>query len=215
MNDQFGVHPIDVNKTTISGYGSYLFQQNLMIHKRVGQFTPNVLPIYSCLKSAATGGLTLCTRHSANGKDKSNEAPINSHLFPDNDVRGSGCVVLDETGLYPGSMLLGLPYGPGYYCTRAKTNPSIKTRILTKCYDKYGREMMNSAESQVVQYLTQVKFSKAHRVYSSFHAGTGQLVFGRSLKKRVDMTVLEGYGKINIIQYHDRSHYQPSSFQWG
>ena len=207
LNEQFGVHPLDINKTTISGYGSYLFQQNLMIHKRVGQFSPNVLPIYACLKSAATGGLTMVTRHSANGKDKKDEAPINSHLFPDNQERGVGTGVFDIASLYPSSMLHGLPYGPGYYCMRAKTNPSIKARIFTKCYDKYGREMMNSAESQVVQYLTQVKFSNAKRVYSSFHAGTSQMVFGRSLKKRVDLTILEDFGKIQIIQYHDRSHY--------
>ena len=177
-----------------------------MIHKRVGQFSPNVLPIYGCLKSAATGGLTMVTRHSADGKEKE-EAPLNSHLFPDNKEKGGGTGVFDVTSLYPSSMLHGLPYGPGYYCMRVKTNPTIKTRVFTKCYDRYGREMMNSSESQVVQYLSQVKFSKAKRVYSSFHAGTNQLVFGRSSKKRVDLTVLEDYGKIHIIQYHDRSHY--------
>ena len=206
LNEQFGVHPLDVNKTTISGYGSYLFQQNLMIHKRVGQFTPNVLPIYGCLKSAATGGLTMVTRHSADGKDKQEEAAINSHLIPENEERGIGTICLDVTSLYASAMLHGLPYGPGYYCMRAKTHPFIKTGVLTKCYDKYGREMMNSPESQVVQYLTQVKFSLSKRVYSSFHAGTNQLVFGRSSKKRVDMVVLADYGKIHIIQYHDRSH---------
>ena len=207
MNEQFGVHPLDVNKTTISGYGSYLFQQNLMLNKRVGQFSPNVLPIYGCLKSAATGGLTMVTRHSADGKNKQEEAAINSHLFPDNKEKGVGCGSFDVTSLYASAMLHGLPYGPGYYCMRAKTNPSIKTRILTKCYDKYGQDMMNSSESQVVQFLAQFKFSKSKRVYSSFHAGTSQLVFGRSPKKRVDLAILEDYGKIHIIQYHDRSHY--------
>ena len=178
-----------------------------MIHKRVGQFTPDVLPIYGCLKSSASGGITMVTRHSADGKNQQEEAPLNSHLIPDNEERGVGTICFDVTSLYPSSMLQGLPYGPGYYCMQAKTNPSIKTKVLTKCYDKYGRELMNSAESQVVQYLTNVKFNDAKRVYSSFHAGTSQLVFGRSSKKRVDLVILADHGKINVIQYHDRSHY--------
>ena len=143
LDKQFGIHPLDVNKTTISGYGSYLFQRNLMIHKRVGQYAPNVLPIYVCLKNAASGGLTMVTRHSADGKNQQEEASLNSHLIPDNEEKGEGTICCDVTSLYPSSMLKGLPYGPGYYFMQAKTNPSIKTKVLTKCYDRYGRELMN------------------------------------------------------------------------
>ena len=206
FHDQFGVNPLDINKTTISGYAGYLFQQNLMKHKRIGQYEPNILPMYGPLKSASTGGLTMVTRHSADGKDR-DEAPINSHLFPDNSEKGVGVVAWDEGSLYPSSMLLDLPYGPGYYSMRVKLNQKINTRLFTTCYDNYGRKLMNSHESQVIQYLSLVEYPSALRVHSTFHAGLGQQVFGRSHKKYVDLTVLSNYGEIVIIQYHDKSHY--------
>ena len=82
---QFNVHPLDVNKTTIASYVGYLLQNHLMVNKRIGQWSPNILPMYSALKDAATGGLTMVTRHSAGGNNKF-ECKINSHLFPTNDI---------------------------------------------------------------------------------------------------------------------------------
>merc|ERR1712228_310500 len=74
--------------------------------------------------------------------------------------------------------------------------------------DKYSSKLMNTCESQVVQYLLNKQYSNSILVCTKFHAGIGQCVFGRSFKKYVDMTVVKDFGKIDIIQYHEKkTHY--------
>ena len=203
---KFGVHPLDVDKTTIASYGGYLLQRNLMINKRIAQFSPNVLPMYGCLKSASTGGLTMVSRHSA---DSSNvdEDFINSYLSSEHNIKGQGVVSWDVRSLYPSAALRKLPFGPGIFTMKCKTNEQMQNSNnlhMTNCFDKYSCNLLNSSESQVIQYLTLVHYAKALRVFSNFHAGVGQVCFGKSHKKRVDLFIVDKTpGDIKIIQYHD------------
>ena len=114
--EQFEVHPLDVDKTTIASYGSYLFQNNLMKLKKIGVFSPNCLPMYTSIKNSSTGGLTVALRHSADSTDV-NECPINSHLSPDFDNLIEIIAAYDVTSLYPRAAREPLPYGPGYMST--------------------------------------------------------------------------------------------------
>ena len=198
---QFNVHPLDVNKTTIASYVGFLMQNHLMVNKRIGQWSPNILPMYSAIKKAATGGLTMVTRHSADGCSKT-ESKINSHLSPSHNISGTGVMVLDVASLYPSSCLYSLPFGPGYFSLQSNT-PNI---ILNNKYDTYTHNLFNSKECEVVQYLSLVPYSKALRVYSQFHSGPGQLVFGRTLKRYKDLCILTNPGEITYIQFHERSH---------
>ena len=202
---QFNVHPLDVNKTTIASYVGYLLQNHLMVNKRIGQWSPNILPMYSAIKDAATGGLTMVTRHSADGTNES-ESKINSHLSPSYNVQGTGVSVFDVTSLYPSSCLYTLPFGPGYFSLRSNTPNLVQPLLMNNKYDSYTHHLFDSKECEVVQYLSLVKYSKALRVFSQFHSGPGQLVFGKTLKRYKDLCVLTGEGKITFIQFHERSH---------
>ena len=195
------VHPLDIDKTTIASYGAYLYQHNLMKDKRIAHFSPNLLPLYGCLKSASTGGLTMVTRHSADASDI-DEAPINSHLSDKHNVRGRGIASFDISSLYPSSALFDLPFGPATFTFRCKDENGLCT---TNTYDKHSQKLMNSAESQVVQYLTLVRYPECLRAYSQFHAGPGQICYSQSFKKRVDLFLVVKPGVLKVIQYHDTS----------
>ena len=202
---QFNVHPLDVNKTTIASYVGYLLQNHLMVNKRIGQWSPNILPMYSALKDAATGGLTMVTRHSADGNNKF-ECKINSHLFPTNDIQGQGVAVFDIASLYPSSCLFNLPFGPGYFSLRLKISNETQPLIYNNKYDNYTHNLFNSKECEVVQYLSLVEYANSLRVFSAFHSGPGQIVFGKTLKRYKDLCVLNNSGEITFIQFHERSH---------
>ena len=193
------VHPLDIDKTTIASYSAYLYQHNLMKNKRIAHFSPNLLPLYGCLKSASSGGLTMVMRHSADGSDH-NEAPINSHLSKEHNIRGRGVAVFDVSSLYPSSALFELPFGPAIFTFKCKDEDSLCT---TKTYDKHSQKLMNSTESQVVQYLTLVRYPSCLRAYSQFHAGPGQVCYSKSFKKRVDLFLVLRPGVFKIVQYHD------------
>lgn len=193
------VHPLDIDKTTIASYGAYLYQHNLMKNKRIAHFSPNLLPLYGCLKSASTGGLTMVTRHSADSSDI-NEAPINSHLSEKHNIRGKGVACFDVTSLYASSALFDLPFGPATFTFKCKDEKGLCT---TNRYDKHSQKLLNSAESQVVQYLTLVRYPSCQRVYSQFHAGPGQICYSQSFKKRVDLVLVMKPGVLKVVQYHD------------
>ena len=197
--EKFNVHPLDVDATTIASYSSYLFQHHLMQNKRIAMFSPNLLPLYGCLKSASTGGLTMVMRHSADGGDD-NEAPINSHLSEQHNVKGCGIASFDVSSLYPASALFDLPFGPGILTYKCQDDDNLST---TKIYDRHSQYLMNSSESKVVQYLSLVRYPEAMRVYSQYHSGPGQICYSKSFKKRVDLTLVMRPGVLKIIQYHD------------
>ena len=199
LYERYKIHPISIFKSTLSSYGAYLYQNNLMQNKRIAHFSPNYLPLYGNLKSAATGGLTLVCRHSADGSDP-NEDPINSHLSADHNIPGKCVIVYDVNSLYPSSTLFTLPFGPGIFLVKCKYNDNL---IVIRNHDNHSQKLMNCCESQVVQYLTLVKYSSCIRAYSQFHAGPGQVVFSRSHKKRVDLCLVMKPGTLKIIQYHD------------
>ena len=202
--EDFRTHPLDIDKTTIASYAGYIFQEYLMKNKRIGQFTPNLLPLYGAMKNAAIGGITMVLRTSNDGNNEF-EQPINSHLYPDNKIKGKGTAIFDVNSLYPAATLKDLPYGVCYFSTK-----SPRGNFLINGFDRYADKLMDSDESQVVQYLANVTPS-CERVYSSFHAGPGQLVFGRTLRRLTDMTILHSPGEITVIQYHDKSHYKSHS----
>ena len=205
---EFGVHPLDIDTTTLASYSSYLMQHHLMQNKRPGQWSPNLLPMYGALKSSATGGLTMVTRTSADSTNEK-ELPINSHLLPDNEEKGECVLDYDVNSLYPGAGLFDLPFGPGYFSLRPQINKlaSNDNFLFNNQLDEYSHNVMESKESQAVQYLSLVEHSNAKRVYSSFHAGPGQLVFGKTHKRYVDLTVLgPKAGQITVIQFHEKSH---------
>jgi len=119
--DRFGVHPLDVGKYTLASYGVVLTQRWLYQRKRIAQFSPNVLPVYSALKCASTGGLCTVFRQAAVPPTAVDDlvrdeappfqnllrglvSPINGHIFPDNERLGKGLVVLDVNSLYPYSV---------------------------------------------------------------------------------------------------------------
>ena len=196
---QFDVNPLDIDKLTLASYSGYLLQHYLMRNKRIGQFSPNILPMYGCLKSAATGGLTVVTRHSADTTDES-ELPINSHICEEHTIKPAGICMLDVSSLYPSSCLFDLPFGPGYFSVRCNARNNI---LNINVLDKYDNNLFNSHESQVVQYLSLVRYPQALRIFSTFHAGEKQMVFGGSFKKRVDLTIVMEPGNLKVIQYHD------------
>lgn len=203
--DKFEVSPVDCDKTTCASYVGYLMQQFLMNGKRIAQFSPNLLPLYGAEKSAATGGLSLVGRHSADATDEK-EDYINSHLSENHNIKGEGIVCWDVTNLYPAAAAhADLPYGTGIF---TKVCDEKKDLLMINCFDKHSRRLMNSSESQVVQYLTLVNYPNALKVFSHLHAGPGQICFGSTYKKRVDLCLLLNPGEIKIIQYHDAaSHY--------
>ena len=155
--------------------------------------------MYGCLKSASTGGLTVVTRHSADCTDE-NELPINSHLTENHNIKPCGICFVDVSSLYPSASNFDLPFGPGYFSVRCKARKNI---LNLNVLDNYDNNLLNSHESQVVQYLSLVRYPEALRVYSAFHAGEKQIVFGGSLKKRVDLTLVMEPGNLKVIQYHD------------
>ena len=197
--DKYKVHPLDVDKTTIASFGAYLYQHNLMKNKRIAHFTPNLLPLYGCLKSASTGGLTMVTRHSADGSDI-NEDPINSHLSDDHNVKGEFVSVYDVNSLYPSAGLFVLPFGPGIFTLKCKNEDDL---MIVDNYDRHSQRLMNSTESQVIQYLTLVRYPTCIRAYSQFHAGPGQICYSQTFKKRVDLFLVLQPGVFKIVQYHD------------
>ena len=219
--DQYQVHPYDINKTTIASYGSFLFQHNLMENKKPAVYSPNTLPMYTAIKNSSTGGLTLAMRHSADSTCL-NECPINSHLSPEFQNKVEGVAALDVTSLYPTAAMQLLPFGPGYFLSSntynkdlslfgidadSKLQNVLKTNSLN--IDKYSSKLMNSQESQVVQFLLQQEYKNSIYCFSRFHAGPGQCVFGRNHHKYVDMLVVKDYGKIDVIQYHEQNtHYK-------
>ena len=135
--EKFETHPLDVNKNTIASFGSYLFQHNLMDNKKVGIFSPNCLPLYSCIKSSSTGGLTVALRHSADSSNV-NESPINNHLSETFTNPVKGVAVFDVASLYPASALLPLPYGPGYMSTSVMQKNDMSMFGVDEC-----KEVMN------------------------------------------------------------------------
>ena len=214
--DQFEICPLDIDKTTIASFGAYLFQNNLMKLKCIGTFSPNCLPLYNGIKDSAVGGLTVVLRHSADGTNK-NESPINSHLSPEHTNKPHGVMVADVNSLYPYSAKQKLCYGVGYMSSSCSENMSLfgeennENILKNDCLsiNRYSSKLMNSDESQVIQYLTQIKYKNSLRVFSRFHAGMGQCVFGRSGKKYVDMFIVKEIGEIDIVQYHEKNtHYK-------
>ena len=197
--DKYEVHSLDIDATTISSYSSYLFQHHLMKNKRIATFSPNLLPLYGCLRSASTGGLTMVMRHSADGNND-REAPINSHLSERHNLQGVGVASFDVSSLYPSAALFDLNFGPGIFTFKCQDDDTLST---TKAYDRHSQYLMNSSESQVVQYLSLVRYPDALRIYSQYHAGPGQICYSKSFKKRVDVTLVLQPSVLKIIQYHD------------
>ena len=105
--------------------------------------------------------------------------------------------------LYATAATYDLPYGPAYYMTKS---PHGDFLVPTN-YDKHANKIMNSEESQVVQYLAN-KNPEALLYFSNFHAGLGQVCFGRTLRRLTDFTLLHSPGNITVIQYHDKSFYK-------
>ena len=199
LYEKFEIHPIDCCKTTCASYVGYLMQNFLMKEKRIVQFRPNLLPLYGALKSACAGGYSGVIRHSADGADNMEDA-INSHLSAEHNILGKGVVCWDVTQLYPTAAGKKLPYGTGEFTMKCKERKEL---MMTSCFDKHAGRLLNSSESQVVQYLSLVCYPHALRCYSHIHAGPGQICYGSSYKKRVDLCLVLNPGELKIIQYHD------------
>jgi hypothetical protein len=68
---------------------------------------------------------------------------------------------------------------------------------------------LDSQEGLWVQWLTLKKYPNARRIFSSWHAGPGQISFGPQRRQKVDGFLCTAPGKFLVCQYHsDKYHYQ-------
>jgi hypothetical protein len=75
--DQVGNHPIASNKNSLSSFSYSSLQSFLMKTKSPGAFVPNHPQIFSVIKSALLGGVSLVCRTDGG---QSATSPINAHL---------------------------------------------------------------------------------------------------------------------------------------
>lgn len=71
--------------------------------------------------------------------------------------------------------------------------------------DRYTSTVFDSKECLATQYLALVRHPEAEFVFSSFHAGPGQLHFGYGKRMTVDMC-FAGPRKWHLVQMHEAAH---------
>ena len=82
LTEMTGLHPVSCSKFTLASYADLLGQRFLMLKKRVGCWTPNHARIFSVLRRAILGGLTMVIR-SCSVVGETGLSPCNNHLKGD------------------------------------------------------------------------------------------------------------------------------------
>ena len=84
LTEMTGLHPVSCSKFTLASYADVLGQRFLMMNKRIGCWTANHVKIFSILRRAILGGLTMVVR-SCTVVGETGLSPCNNHL-KDDDV---------------------------------------------------------------------------------------------------------------------------------
>ncbi len=85
LEDIVGLHPVSVRKFSLSGFSFLAAQMDLARHRRPGNFVCNHAAMYSCLRTAMRGGVSMVCRSAAGDMvgDEIGKAAPNAHLIPE------------------------------------------------------------------------------------------------------------------------------------